>query len=795
MSQGADNSGSRVSALAEQMRAGAGVPGAAARAVDALASPSLGLGLLVALALAVLTSVVAIVTRSQPLVAVGRVMDETRLVRREIRARDEAQTQQRREQARQATPRVYVADKAVLDRIQADLENLPKTLSAAESVEAVDAVIRDQFRLTAEILAAVKVESSDGQSSSSWIARVRALANAMTRRPFLDSQTWQRGTIEGSAPTIRLVVEGRGSTPVPRGEAVNVEDRQAMDEAAKVLARDAGFVGPLRQLVVNRLTVSARPTYTFDAAATASDQNDAAQAVEPVVVVNPVGQVIFQRGEALTESQAALFDREMEAFDAGIAGWVRWLRWASVCAVCGAVTLALSGYTLLFCPRVRRNAPRIAGVASILAGAFVIACATTAWMPQLGALTTVAPTLLVTMLITIGYDRRAALAYSLLHGLLVCVALREPVGTYGVIVAGVGAVVWSLKEIRDRNSLFRASVLTALSVAFTTAAFAIVERPVSPAVMREIGIDAALAGTGALVVGAATLFLLPLIERAFNVTTGMTLVELRDPKQPLLRELQQRAPGTYNHSLNVASIAEAAAEAIGADGLLTYVGSLYHDIGKMNKPEYFVENQLGGPNRHDKLSPAMSLLIVVGHVKDGMELAREFRLPTRLQHFIEAHHGTTLVEYFYHRARRQALSTAPKDPEGRPIEDDTYVPDEIEYRYPGPKPKTREVAILMVADAVESAARAMNEPTPNKIDQLVRGIAHKRLLDGQFEECEITLKDLNLIVESVIRTVTSMHHGRIAYPRGAEAEAPAPVRESTDTASGPVTQPGLPTKQ
>jgi putative nucleotidyltransferase with HDIG domain len=246
----------------------------------------------------------------------------------------------------------------------------------------------------------------------------------------------------------------------------------------------------------------------------------------------------------------------------------------------------------------------------------------------------------------------------------------------------------------------------------------------------------------------------------------MTLAELRDPKQPLLRELAQRAPGTYTHSLNVAAIAEAAAERIGGDSLLTYVGALYHDIGKMSKPEYFVENQGGGPNRHDRLSPAMSLLIVVAHVKDGMELAREFRLPPRLQHFIEAHHGTTLVEYFYHRARAQALATAPRDAEGRPVEDDTYVPDELEFRYPGPKPRTKEVAILMIADAVESAARAMPEPSPAKIEQLVRSIAHKRLMDGQFDDCELTLRDLNLIVESIVRTLTSMHHVRIAYPEG-----------------------------
>src|SRR5205823_6253757 len=203
---------------------------------------------------------------------------------------------------------------------------------------------------------------------------------------------------------------------------------------------------------------------------------------------------------------------------------------------------------------------------------------------------------------------------------------------------GIACIVWTLKEIRDRNTLFRTSVITAAGAGVAMVIFSLIERPLAPevagAVLRETVFDALLAGGAAIGVGGITLFMLPVIERAFNITTGMTLIDLRDPKQPLLRELQQRAPGTYNHSLNVAGIAEGAADAIKADTLLTYVGALYHDVGKMNKPEYFVENQAGGPNKHDKLSPAMSLLVVVGHVKDGMELAREFKLPGRVQHFI-----------------------------------------------------------------------------------------------------------------------------------------------------------------
>jgi len=311
--------------------------------------------------------------------------------------------------------------------------------------------------------------------------------------------------------------------------------------------------------------------------------------------------------------------------------------------------------------------------------------------------------------------------------------------------------------------------------------FSLIERPLVAQIPQEILLDSALAAAGTVISGGVALFLLPLLERAFNVTTGLTLMELRDPKQPLLRELQQRAPGTYNHSLNVAAIAEAAAEAIGADSLLTYVGALYHDVGKMNKPEYFVENQIPGINKHDRLSPAMSLLIIVGHVKDGMELAAEFRLPRNIQHFIEAHHGTTLVEFFFARARQLARQEwhgrdVPADDQDDTSQsaDDTpmpevYVPEEFEYRYPGPKPKTKECAILLICDAVESATRTLTDPTPSRIEALVRSLANKRLMDGQFADCELTLRDLNLIVESISRTLASMFHSRVSYPAAGRA--------------------------
>jgi hypothetical protein len=237
----------------------------------------------------------------------------------------------------------------------------------------------------------------------------------------------------------------------------------------------------------------------------------------------------------------------------------------------------------------------------------------------------------------------------------------------------------------------------------------------------------------------------------------MTLADLRDPRKPLLQQLQHLAPGTFNHSRQVADIAETATEAIGGDSLLAYVGGLYHDIGKMNKPEYFVENQTGY-NRHNNLKPSMSLLVIIGHVKDGIELGKEYDLPKEILHFIETHHGTTLVEYFYHAAMREADET------GESI-------NEMQFRYPGPKPKTKEAAVLMIADAVESASRTLPDPNPGRIEALVRELSRKRLLDHQFDECGLTFCDLAKIEDAIITRLNSIYHTRIKYP---EEEKPNP---------------------
>ncbi|MCC7388883.1 MAG: HDIG domain-containing protein [Phycisphaerales bacterium] len=727
-------------------------------------------GLVVTVVFGLVTGLLAAWTRGQPLMSAGQVATETRTVRVSFRVEDAEQTLSLREQARQQATWVLAADEALLAELRGSIESLPRTLAGVESLEGVEAGIRQRFGLSVEGLAAVKAQAENGEPSADYLRKVGLLWERYERTPVLDAQNWQRNS-QGLSTTIELRRGGAPPAAVPRYTALSAADSAALESRFAEDCRIAGITGALQQMIVNRLSRDARPTYRPDAAATSEAQEAAAAAVAPVVNEWPAGAVIFARGDILTQAQLDLWRAELAHFRAEAERWRVWVREVGVIAASTAIGAGAALYAALFCPRLRRKVSRMVWIASLLAGTLAVACVASVALPAGLTVTAVTPTVFVAAILVIAYDQRVSLAFSCLHAMLVCMALAQPIGMFGLIMTGVAVAVWQLREIRSRDTLLRMGATAGAALAVGTVLVLSIDRPVTGAAVRQTLWDAFWAGMGGVTVGAVVLFILPLIERAFDITTGMTLIELRDPKQPLLRELQQRAPGSYNHSLNVATIAEAAAAAIGADTLLTYAGALYHDIGKMNKPEYFVENQWGGINKHDKLSPAMSLLVIVGHVKDGLEMAREYGLPKNLQHFIEAHHGTTLVEYFYHRARKQAEDA-----------DSGEAPRELEYRYPGPKPRRKEVAILMIADAVESASRTLSEPTPARIDQLVRSIADKRLLDGQFDECDLTLRELHEIVESISKSLASSYHGRVVYPAGAEKQT------ETKTGAAPTSQ-------
>jgi putative nucleotidyltransferase with HDIG domain len=413
------------------------------------------------------------------------------------------------------------------------------------------------------------------------------------------------------------------------------------------------------------------------------------------------------------------------------------------------VSLAAAVYIYHYQPHIIQN--NLRGFA--LAGLFLLLLAATKigmiFTSRLGLSTGAAVT--AAIILTIAYDQRFALGMSMLFSILVWAAIGrfDRTDLFLTMIAGVFPCCFLLKEIRTRMKLLEVSVIAAMFV-FLTAGFMGILRSVGKV---ELFTFAVAAAAMVIIVGFLIQGLLPIIEKVFRVATSMTLFDFSDASQPILKRLALEAPGTYSHSLLIGSIAEAAAESIGANGLLCRVGAYYHDIGKLNKPGYFVENQMGAASRHKELSPTMSQLIIMGHIKDGIEMAKEYGLPAVLRQFIETHHGSTLIEYFYNEARKQQLAQG-----GTP-------PTESEFRYGGPKPKNRETAIVMLADSVEGAVRSLAEITPTRIEAVVHNMAMKRLQDGQFDECDLTLRELSRIETSLAMSLTAHYHGRIAYPK------------------------------
>ncbi len=271
--------------------------------------------------------------------------------------------------------------------------------------------------------------------------------------------------------------------------------------------------------------------------------------------------------------------------------------------------------------------------------------------------------------------------------------------------------------------------------------------------------------------------MLPLFEAAFRITTDVSWVELADLNHPLLKQMTMEAPGTYHHSLMVATLAETAAEEIGASPVMCRVCSYFHDIGKMKKPAYFVENIGDGQNPHDELTPNMSALIVMAHVKDGVDMAIKHNLNTEIVSVIREHHGTSLIRFFYHRALKLRDEIEKQVEEGKAHEEDIPEVKEESFRYAGPRPRTRESAIISLADSVESASRSLQKPTPKKIDELIDSIFKDRLNDGQLDYAALTLNDLALIKSSFAKSLRSMMHTRIEYPKIEEGAEKAKSRK------------------
>ena len=314
-----------------------------------------------------------------------------------------------------------------------------------------------------------------------------------------------------------------------------------------------------------------------------------------------------------------------------------------------------------------------------------------------------------------------------------------------VLFNGIAGIVF-LGKTQQRSKILQAGFFVSFIAILTVACVLLLQNGKFTSV--QIGLDLGCAGISGFVSAVLTLGLLPVIESSFNILSVTKLIELSNPNHPILRKVLMEAPGTYHHSIMVANLSEAACESIGANGLLARVGSYYHDVGKTKRPHFFIENQMNMENPHDKIAPQLSKTIITAHPYDGADMLRAEKIPKEIIDIAEQHHGTTLLKFFYHKAAQLS---------------DKEVA-ESDFRYPGPKAQTKEVAIIGIADAVEAAVRSLSKPTPVKIDGIIRKIINDRLEDGQFDECDITLKELDTVAKTLTETLKGIFHSRIEYP-------------------------------
>ncbi len=735
---------------------------------DVLSRRQVGWGFVFMVLFAVVAGGIVLTARSQINHQPGQVIDRAMVSRVNFQWINETETAARRTRAAQNAPSVYKPRAAYFERVKQDLMSLPVVIGDAQTIGQVPRKTADQFALNNNVLSQLRrfQDVEAGKPTPPWQQLVDQFMTALRWAPVVEQDQF-REEAKSAANRIKLMLDGAEPRLVSEDLLVNLASVEAKQNAYSALVKP--FPDPLESHVLHYLMQLSQASYTEDVEASKAERNAAIEAVKPTPLPYESGDVLVEAGTRLEDSTVAKLKLEADLYRTHLPLWQWWLAMTGPVVIVLLITTGLGVAVLALQPRIAENPMRGLAFTALLLGTLALAWMVQPAGPNATTAAAVGCAMLASVILVIAYNQALAVAVGIIHAGLIAFTVELSIGLTLVAMAACVIVVMQLRQIRQRGTLIRAGAMTGLAVGLATFAVGVAERNLIDGVMISLATEAVLALIAAVAVGFFVLGILPFVERAFKVTTAMTLLELSDVNQPLLRKLAQAAPGTYNHSLNLAVIAESAAESVGANGLLCRVAAYYHDIGKMNKPGYFIENQGGGPNRHDKLSPAMSLLIIVGHVKDGIEMAREYGLPPVLIHFIESHHGTTLVEYFYHAAMQQKAD-----------DKDKSQPSEFEYRYPGPKPQTKEAAILMLCDTVESACRAMSEPTASRIEQLVHKLAMKRLMDGQFDQSNLTLEELHRIEESVTKSLAGIYHGRIKYPSDKKqpeqpAESPAPA--------------------
>lgn len=482
------------------------------------------------------------------------------------------------------------------------------------------------------------------------------------------------------------------------------------------------------------------PNMFYNPTATAENREAARQGVEPVRIMR--GALIVSEGETITEKHLFL----LESLGMIRGGHADYPGFVGLFLLLLIIFIAVGLFLFIFDRDVYDNPSLLLLLGLVAIITLLLSIATQFFSGYLIPIAT------GVILITILFGPRLALMVNLVFALLIgLITSGEHIFVVLSLISGLVAI-YSVSRLSQRTDLVKAGFyVSSANAAIIIAMFLLAGNlRLEYGFLREFG-SSMLAGIGnGLLSSVIAIGLLPFLESGFGLVTSVTLLELSNPNRSVLRQLLMKAPGTYNHSVVVGNLAEAAAEAIDADPLLVRVGAYYHDIGKITRPYFFTENQFSGDNPHKKLSPNLSALIISTHVKDGLEIARKEKLPVIIQDIIKQHHGTSMISFFYQKALEN--------------EHDRNAITEESFRYEGPLPQTKEAAIIMLADAVEAGVRSISRPVGGRIEGVVRKIIKEKLNDGQMDECDLTLKDLDTIGDTFVYILSSIYHTRIEYP-------------------------------
>ena len=665
---------------------------------------------------------------------------------REVLVEDVQSTRAKRRQVAEAQPPVFELTGRAFESMENGVQWVFSILDAvtAESTEEVRWKIAERLNSEIDLQTMYLWRGSDFQALvKGWV--LPWLEKYMSAGVVADSES-----LAGHESAI-IRRSGENAVERLRTDIADVPDvEQMFEDLTATLKKDLGKPLAVRRGIVKLVRPLAEPSLYLDAAETERRKNDAMAAVDKVFYHIKKGEVVVRQGEVVGPEQQlklqALVGERDDVFDIYRALGV------FTVSVLFMVGLSMSARCGLFKPLSNRDVAFLStvilvfGILAKFLALFRLPLAEGIDALQLEVLQYSLPLAGATGILALFYPYLVCFFAGLVLAFISTEMLGGGLPLFSFLFISAMIYAFLVRRAADRTQLMKSvlPLLGAMLLAWCGINF-----------LEFQGLARAAAGGGYVMVGGllSLFFVLgasPVAEFMFGFTSRFKLMELMNLEQPLLQELMVQAPGTYHHSLILSNLAEAGARAIGANSLLAKVGALYHDIGKLKAPHYFIENQYGRVNPHDKLAPSMSALILISHVKKGVELAREYKLGSEIEDLIRQHHGTTLISYFYHKAKDRSAE-----------KEDVR---EQEYRYPGPRPQTREAGLLLLADAVEASARTLADPTPSRIRGHVDTIFRRIFSEGQLDECDLTLKDLHLLSEAYSRMLTGVFHQRIEYP-------------------------------